>query len=430
MLKTKVNFILFNYFCLEKGIKNITIDDLQLQINKTAEKLSPEINSNLEAQLKKSNTFDKENEQIDQLDINFLYTKEMFSNFLNFNFQELEENNLKLNADVDPNHLIRSENKSHFKELHSTDKFKLTEISFPAKIKKKLNLPSDEIIEREYSKDDLISYLGSSKDLRNSNHKFYLENRKLIRFKDITEKFELKFAEFEKKIQINELKEIQKIMFSDFTEEEKENEINLESDSSQNIEKENYRQEKDTTAFKRKSIDSSHLLSNLSLQEVFDSTNKKLLNRNSNIFGDDTRIELKLDNNIIIEEDSNLNYNTLSHNNLRTNFGGLELDFENDKDDERLDYCLIEEKVKELLVGTNSKKRNSIKKNGFDFFEFTGKVKDALIKNDINQDFIKNTFKENELEGLVFYQMLIISQNNSLNIGQLNPFNKIYFNKC
>lgn len=85
---------------------------------------------------------------------------------------------------------------------------------------------------------------------------------------------------------------------------------------------ERFRYDKDiSTAKKRRSLDSSTILSNISLSEVFESTDKKLLNKTS-YFNEN----LNLPDNIIIEEDSNFNLNTFSLN-MKNNLNNMDLDF-------------------------------------------------------------------------------------------------------
>jgi hypothetical protein len=81
---------------------------------------------------------------------------------------------------------------------------------------------------------------------------------------------------------------------------------------------EKFRHEKEFCTSKvRKSIESSSILSNLSLQDVFNSTNKKLLDKHSHVFHEPNV-------NIILEEDSNFNLNTF---NLKTNFNNFEFEY-------------------------------------------------------------------------------------------------------
>jgi hypothetical protein len=101
---------------------------------------------------------------------------------------------------------------------------------------------------------------------------------------------------------------------------------------------EKFRYENSTAAKNRRSIDSSALLSNLSLSEVFEqSTDKKLLHK-SNILHD----TLIPQNNIILEEDSNFNLNTFSMN-LKSNFNQCELEFPQ-----------AEEEIEEVLFNIES----------------------------------------------------------------------------
>ena len=88
---------------------------------------------------------------------------------------------------------------------------------------------------------------------------------------------------------------------------------------------EKFRFEKEFSTSKiRKSIESHYILSNLSLQDVFNSTNKKLLDKNSHIFHEPN-------GNIILEEDSNFNLNTF---NLKTNFNNFEFEYANVQDNQ------------------------------------------------------------------------------------------------
>src|SRR5690348_9079518 len=79
------------------------------------------------------------------------------------------------------------------------------------------------------------------------------------------------------------------------------------SQNSQISEKFRFDNNNSTTTKVRPSLDSSILLSNISLNEVFES-DKKLLNKTSSLLNN-----FNLDN-IILEEDSNFNLNTFDHN--------------------------------------------------------------------------------------------------------------------
>ncbi len=97
---------------------------------------------------------------------------------------------------------------------------------------------------------------------------------------------------------------------------------------------EKFRYDKEiSTAKKSKSVNSSNLISNMSLSDVFESTEKKLLNRNSAIFsafnsfnnGNFSSENIHPEGGVIIEEDSNFNLNTF---NVRTNINNNNFDFE------------------------------------------------------------------------------------------------------
>ena len=89
---------------------------------------------------------------------------------------------------------------------------------------------------------------------------------------------------------------------------------------------EKFRFENSTVNKNRKSIDSTVLLSNISLNEVFEqSTDKKLLYK-SNLFNDN--LNVVHENNIILEEDSNFNLNTFSLNLKNNNNFSTNYDFE------------------------------------------------------------------------------------------------------
>jgi len=135
---------------------------------------------------------------------------------------------------------------------------------------------------------------------------------------------------------------------------------------------EKFRYEKENSALttlqkNRKSIDSSSILSNLSLQDVFNSTNKNLLDKNSHLFQEHMNMQIHMHNpNIILEEDSNFNMNTF---NLKTNFNNIEFDYAaggndevdlpnvhdddnfnpNDVDKDAKDYLKLDEIQEEIL---------------------------------------------------------------------------------
>ncbi len=138
----------------------------------------------------------------------------------------------------------------------------------------------------------------------------------------------------ETRISLQKLDNIKEIFHKSFfdvvamSEEPEEEEAGKDSESTlhKNIPEtaEKFRFEKENSALttlkkNRKSIDSSSILSNLSLQDVFNSTNKNLLDKNSHLFQEHMH-----NPNIILEEDSNFNMNTF---NLKTNFNNIEFDY-------------------------------------------------------------------------------------------------------
>ena len=115
-----------------------------------------------------------------------------------------------------------------------------------------------------------------------------------------------------------------------------------------NIKSEKFRH--DSTSRKNgRSLDSSMILSNLSLNEVFEknTTDKKNLYKSMN------DAHVVPEENIILEEDSNLNLNTL---NFRSNFNQCSLQFANEIEIE--DKNLIENKKidEEILIMVRRKK--------------------------------------------------------------------------
>jgi hypothetical protein len=150
----------------------------------------------------------------------------------------------------------------------------------------------------------------------------------------------------------------------------------------------------------RKSIDPSNRLSNISLEEVFESTNKKLLTRKS-LFMNDI-------GNVILEEDSNFNINTLSYNlrnNLQTN---LNLEFHE--------------------IGENEQEQDE--NPGDEVYKYicetyrAGSIKQFDITNILPEEIIK-TSEPKEATAIAFYSLLINAQNNDINITQENPFGDI-----
>ncbi len=145
-------------------------------------------------------------------------------------------------------------------------------------------------------------------------------------------------------------------------------------------------------ASNRKSEAKSKILSNISLGEVFESTNKKLMTKND--------LLLNLDNNIILEEDSVFNLNTLSL--LRTN---LNLEFPEINEEENSTTYHHE-------VITNI--RNGLKGDLIDLNEITENIHCSFPE-----------YEKKEILSYSFYNLLIIAQNEDVNITQNKYFGDI-----
>jgi hypothetical protein len=141
----------------------------------------------------------------------------------------------------------------------------------------------------------------------------------------------------------------------------------------------------------RKSETKSKMLSNISLSEVFDSTNKKLITKND--------LLLNLDNNIILEEDSIFNLNTLSL--IRTN---LNLEFPEINEEDKTNY------YDEVLTNIIQELENDI-------------IDLRLITHNIHNSYSDIDFRE--ILSYSFYNMLIIAQNEDIALTQNEPFGNI-----
>jgi hypothetical protein len=367
----------------------------------------------------------------DLLDHNFIYSKEIFSNFINFNIEDIEKQAKSFEDNILPDkETILEEfdhkNESNVKNIDTTKKNEKTQWRQSTKLVKIRNLQIDEhIIEIEDGK-ILSERILDKQSFQKTNVRLFKTHCNKILLREELENFNSNFKDFAKRLISMELDNIKDIFDSEEAEkllfDTKSKEISQSIDQNASIEK--FRFEKDQsslTAKKRKSIDSSSLLSNLSLQDVFNSTNKKLLDKNSNIFN--TGID-----NIIIEEDSNMNINTLSYN-LRTNLN-YDLEYvglDDIKIQEEASLIVTNEKVSEevLIVieefaSTRKKTRRSGKAYILSIDEITQKVSKNIKKN-----YTSSIEPNNELKSIVFYQMLMQAQSGKYSLAQDKPFSEI-----
>lgn len=165
------------------------------------------------------------------------------------------------------------------------------------------------------------------------------------------ENFRKSFENIENLLLDQNLSLIHQLLTKDFLEEEKKQEIQKDS-SQQSINiTERFRYENSTAVKNRRSIDSSLLMSNLSLNEVFEkSTDKQLLNKTT-LFNDTL-----IPPNIILEEDSNVNLNTFSMN-LKSHLNNFDLEFpqEEEKEEDSLaenfiNQELLDEEIEKILL--------------------------------------------------------------------------------
>jgi hypothetical protein len=229
-------------------------------------------------------------------------------------------------------------------------------------------------------------------------------------------------------MKLNAIREIVNKDYSDIISEEEEEIDNSQDKSNLNNTYETagkYRFEKETstaTAHKRKSIDSSNILSNISLQEVFDSS-MKLINKNNT-----NELFYNENNNIIIEEDSNLNLNTLSLN-LRTNLNNnFDLEFEDENENEIIynnfnnnlfNIDLIKEELENVFQNLKKRKRKSVRRSYFTIPTIAEEIKS-------NMNIKSLDFPMNELESIIFYQSLLSAQAGKIEILQEKPFDNLY----
>jgi hypothetical protein len=379
-------------------------------------------------------TFDMDKEKID---VNFTYNRDLFSNYINFDLEGIQVENNQFEEDKIENQVEVDQIKSTIKSIKDEIKKRganadVLNLTLKKKIfirdKNLKNFQFDEIIEEEINLSELTKEeLNDKKNFKKLSISLFTKHVNNLIFIDEMENFisQLNLVPHGLK-DLNNLKDAIHSTFLNEREEkllddsQKHNGINKSQNEeiSQKSISENFRFD---TTNKKKSLDSSALLSNISLQEVFD-TSKKLLNMNnnrtSNIFNFDDNPK-----GIIVEEDSNFNMNTM---NLRTNFNNFELDYHNNQEDVvpeeesascKINMELVSEEVSRYLLV--KKKRKSIN-IVIDLFEISNIIKDQLG----NMIKLKNT----ELESIVFYQMLLIAQNINLNLSQEGSFERIINN--
>jgi hypothetical protein len=363
-------------------------------------------------------------------EVDFLQ-RELFSNYIDFDLKLIEENkNNKLNKiinDHDGDNLNESGNKIENENIIDEDQFvqadnnlenennnitntnkynlSLNDITFLNRTYRTyLHEVEPKIRNMKYDRDMNIDIKETIKDSKEKN--ITSDNNKI--FERHFQKLLLDKTMKEFQISLKE-QEISNLIIDTFVEEIKP-ERYLE-DEVKSVSKVNIEKFRDQPSTHRKSLDPNSL-SNISLNEVFEgSTNKKLLTRQSLLLNKDI-------NNIILEEDSNFNLNTLSYNfknNIQTNFN-LEFHEIGENEHEHIEANIINNNNinEEMLKYLN----NNIPKHD----------KQQTI---VLQDFINNSesfinIGREEATAVTFYSLLISSQANELNIQQKEPFGDIF----
>jgi hypothetical protein len=243
----------------------------------------------------------------------------------------------------------------------------------------------------------------------------------------------MSFHKFDLLIDAMKINQISDLLCKDFFEEaEVEGEKEKRRELSYATKSEKFRFDNSTAAKNRKSIDSSILMSNLSLSEVFEhSTDKKIFNKNNSLLPENLNL---YDTNVILEEDSNFNMNTFSLN-FKNNFGSNfdNLDFANNNQENLEDEAEeIERKIgvdavtieeikdeveKSLVRNSSDKKRKSSKIIKISIADVTERI---CGMNNLNET------SEQEVASRVFYQLLISAQAHQYLIYQNQPFGEIF----
>jgi hypothetical protein len=413
-----------------KGIRSQR-SQLDMDLMNPLNPLEKSAGNYLKSNMKSIQSANLEDRQADlELDFQFSNSKEIFSNFIDFNFpnENQEEGIKKIFEELATLKREEKENQNfgvNFPKLFDLNKeFNL--VNKIVKNRKQIpNFPFDVENSEESKFNDTLTYIKSKANIKKLRKGKFEKNYCKILLDYEKEKFE-------KELNMNqhypELFFIAEFPFSyKLCEEEGEGakKNNTNSIKYESIQQFRGGKELNESSNKR-SLDSSALFSNLSLQEVFEgSGNKKILNRtNFNLFDNE---EFK--NNMIIEEDSNFNLNTLQINTFKPPFyGNKDLEFHNPYFENEDIIFNSTEKEKRLIDSIGEEVYSFIKKK----IDTRSKGKKEILLTSLfiklkeNLQFSNQFTKELQLESITFYQLLLQSQTNNLNLTQEECFGKIF----
>ena len=375
------------------GINNLIDTKIILSNMKTSKKKLFENVSKIENNQSKNSSF------INNCTNNI--NQEILSDFVDFN---IENNNINsYNKENNNNNSNLKENiTSEKKSINERKEYSLKKIKFENKelnktknkfkISSKLKLEKDEIIEM------------------NIEEKYKNEKLK-IHIKEIIEKFK---EEYKIKEDLNEYKKL-------INEEIKNNIIitlnemisNSNIFGSQIISQKNisslYDKRRGLDSFENSQSQSITIMSNLSIKNVFDG--KNIINKNSNIINFP-------DNNIIVEEESNLNITSVNTINLKSTL--------NDIVDGDLYYNNIQSNLHDIQEIVEENNNELINQN---LFEEINKIKsnEEIPIQYLSEKIFNDCQKMNKKDKIskTFYELLFIVHENNIDIYQESLFGKI-----
>ena len=375
------------------GINNLIDTKIILSNMKTSKKKLFENVSKIENNQSKNSSF------INNCTNNV--NQEILSDFVDFN---IENNNINsYNKENNNNNSNLKENiTSEKKSINERKEYSLKKIKFENKelnktknkfkISSKLKLEKDEIIEM------------------NIEEKYKNEKLK-IHIKEIIEKFK---EEYKIKEDLNEYKKL-------INEEIKNNIIitlnemisNSNIFGSQIISQKNisslYDKRRGLDSFENSQSQSITIMSNLSIKNVFDG--KNIINKNSNIINFP-------DNNIIVEEESNLNITSVNTINLKSTLNDIvdgDLYYNNIQSNLHDIQEIVEENNNELIDQNLFEEINKIKSNE--------EIPIQYLSDKIFNDCQKMNKKDKISK--TFYELLFIAHENNIDIYQESLFGKI-----
>ena len=375
------------------GINNLIDTKIILSNMKTSKKKLFENVSKIENNQSKNSSF------INNCTNNI--NQEILSDFVDFN---IENNNINsYNKENNNNNSNLKENiTSEKKSINERKEYSLKKIKFENKelnktknkfkISSKLKLEKDEIIEM------------------NIEEKYKNEKLK-IHIKEIIEKFK---EEYKIKEDLNEYKKL-------INEEIKNNIIitlnemisNSNIFGSQIISQKNisslYDKRRGLDSFENSQSQSITIMSNLSIKNVFDG--KNIINKNSNIINFP-------DNNIIVEEESNLNITSVNTINLKSTLNDIvdgDLYYNNIQSNLHDIQEIVEENNNELIDQNLFEEINKIKSNE--------EIPIQYLSDKIFNDCQKMNKKDKISK--TFYELLFIAHENNIDIYQESLFGKI-----